>query len=319
MPNQWYFVFIQCNRLGKFEEAVRAIKRIHAPFQAKITPNGYVILKYISTLPIMRRIMTNLELPKQLAGFAFPDLDASQSKSGSEQAAQFVSKISSSSGQRFEVVQLWTHWAYVFDFLPMATAADKAVLMSHIDGFGKLFVGIFGKLYVTPYIHIVCSHTGPLIDKFGNLGQFEQQGVERTVGIHKLSALRATANGGGRGAPEERPWMFPKQIMLRFLRIIYYANKFDPDMLKPVDQRKSKAAYVYRNRKRSLELESNAAAVGSPSLYKKAKLATSDLQAPPQAPPSTSIVSDETLESDGEEDDVEPHYPCDEEDPDEEI
>jgi hypothetical protein len=286
---------------------VRLIKGVHGAFEAKVEPSGFVRLKNISTLPTMRKIVANESLAKKLAILAYPDVNPGKgSQSVSQQAHLLFSKRAPSTGQIEKVLQLWRHWAYVFDFLPVATRDDKADLIKNIKAFGQLFVELFGKLYVTPYIHIVCSHTGALIDKFGNLGQFEQQGVERTVGIHKLSAMRATANGGGRGNPEELRWMFPKQIMLRFLRIVHYAPQFDPDMLKPVNQRDAVKGYVSRNRKRAKELELTAAAVGAVSQYKKARLATEA-----SSPNSASSASAETIQvadSDSEmEDPAEPY------------
>jgi hypothetical protein len=247
-----------CEKSGKWSEAVQKIKKISRHFDALKLKNGFISIKNVSTLPALEKIMTSEKLRQKLANMAFPPKIQNELPEATRKALEkrgaivpVDDDINKVARERLEAI--WKQWSAIFIDLPKATSQNMGDLISNINNFGLNFVALFGGQEVTPYIHVLCGHTEMLIKEVDNLGQFEQQGLERTVGIHKFSAHVATANGGGNIEESLRPYLFPKQIMLRFFRICYYSTLYEPDQLKPVEEREKKTYAVIQNKKRSLE------------------------------------------------------------------
>ena len=77
--------------------------------------------------------------------------------------------------------------------------ADKlSDLERSINRFGELWVQLYGKLAVTPYVHLICAHAAQLVKLHGSLGDFSNSGLES---FHKVVKwmLCKTSRWGGEG------------------------------------------------------------------------------------------------------------------------
>jgi hypothetical protein len=110
-------------------------------------------------------------------------------------SSNFQEKVQNYRTKATNMVALWSCFKDIFNRLDIvhSSASIKDVLQA----FGTAFVELYGKNNVTPYIHVLCCHTGILIDKYGDLGKYNQQNVENFMNFVKATVHRGSAKGGG--------------------------------------------------------------------------------------------------------------------------
>lgn len=65
--------------------------------------------------------------------------------------------------------------------------------------FGDKFLQKYGEINVTPYLHIVICHSVMLLQRYGSISQFSQQGFEATHKWHRIVYYSSTNRDGGKG------------------------------------------------------------------------------------------------------------------------
>jgi hypothetical protein len=161
----------------------------------------------------------------------------SQAKTSTAQKKSKTAQIDAANAdfaQKFKTVL--ESWRQIYKCLPTATKEDLGTLEPLLKQFGDSYVSCFGNL-ITPYIHIVVCHTAELIRNHGPLGQYEQQGLENSINIHKSSFFRSSSRGGGSNSTPVTTLM---QIMHRFYRLRYFGQEKFPFLFK-TSETKSKA------------------------------------------------------------------------------
>jgi len=115
-------------------------------------------------------------------------LTALNTKKNTEASKQFLS--------------LWNLWDKIFNALNRRYgiagpgAADLAELRTNIADFGALFLTMFERVHVTPYIHIIMKHAADHLEKYKDLWRYAQEGFEAANKLHRMWNGRATQRGG---------------------------------------------------------------------------------------------------------------------------
>lgn len=90
-----------------------------------------------------------------------------------------------------DVTALWLHWGQIIDYVENNSTVDQSFCRL-LSKFGEELLDIFEWKILTAYAHIIVCHTIPLIQKWGNLAHYSQQGLEAANKIHKQIAKRGT-------------------------------------------------------------------------------------------------------------------------------
>jgi hypothetical protein len=92
---------------------------------------------------------------------------------------------------------VWYLWRKLIGTVHHNKGDPPIDLQAKLDSFAEFFLDLYGKNYVTPYIHILCAHGVMLLEEFQDLSRRCQQGIERVHGLQKLGILKCTSKGGG--------------------------------------------------------------------------------------------------------------------------
>jgi hypothetical protein len=225
--SQGFCIIITNPATGKLKEAVLAIRKSGWKKFRAIAKKGTSI-KIISFVSGARldNLMMHDGVWEELLDLGTPSVTAARTSSAKNKA-----NAESEAGNaefKLKFRNALSSWRQIYKILPTATVEDLPTLEPLLKHFGDSYVACFGNL-VTPYIHIVVCHTAELIRRHGTLGQYEQQGLENSINIHKASFFRSSSRGGGKNSTPVTTLM---QVMNRFYRLRHFGQKFCPFLFK---------------------------------------------------------------------------------------
>jgi hypothetical protein len=209
---------------GNLDHAIKCIQQSGwKKFSAFIKCGAIKILAFVSTIRV-KELITSKNTWTELISFATPR----PTKSLSQEAKRKFGEVEVNWGE--EVQHCIDSWRQIFNSLTSTTVETLPSLNGYLEDFGNSYLKCFGNS-ITPYIHILVCHTGTLIESHGSLEQYEQQGLENSINIHKASLFRASSKGGGRDSPVNQ---LSTQMLLRFYRLRYFGHLHCPEILQKV-------------------------------------------------------------------------------------
>ncbi len=105
------------------------------------------------------------------------------------------------------------------------TSSNKSAFRDVVTKFTKSYIEAWGETEVTHYIHILYAHCPWFVDKWGSLGIWNTQGMEKSHKQAKAAFHRTTQRGGGRCTSNSNPlqqmsFWFYRRVVARHERIV---------------------------------------------------------------------------------------------------
>jgi hypothetical protein len=140
---------------------------------------------------------------------------------------------------------LFDNWAYILCLFEakLTTEASASIYDAIVKRFVNDMRTIFGveasknakelSWFVTPYIHILCSHSSLMMAKNKGLWLFSQQGFEHAHKVHKQIFREHTSKGGGRTRVDPNLQIMQRVVlrMMYLLETLGFTVISDPTLL----------------------------------------------------------------------------------------
>ena len=93
-----------------------------------------------------------------------------------------------------QIQKLWEDFKYLHQLLQCENVSNNAAIKFGVDAktWVRDFVKIYQTKHVTPYIHILSNHVSEFLQKYGNLVQYTQQGMEKLNDETTINFARST-------------------------------------------------------------------------------------------------------------------------------
>ncbi len=89
-----------------------------------------------------------------------------------------------------KIQDIWKVFWDLFNYLKIN--CDSKELQSDLKSWVRMFLKIYQTKNVTPYIHSFVYHVPEFIEKYGCIGKFNQQGLEKLNDVTTVNFLKST-------------------------------------------------------------------------------------------------------------------------------
>jgi len=90
-----------------------------------------------------------------------------------------------------KVANVWVTWCSIVHFVDSNTKPTQE-FRKMLDRFGNSLLDTYEWKILTPYTHILVHHCADVMDRFGNIPKYSQEGLEAANKLHKKIATRNT-------------------------------------------------------------------------------------------------------------------------------
>lgn len=101
-----------------------------------------------------------------------------------------------------KVEKVWNMWQHIVHFVDSNTKPTPE-FRQLLDNFGNGLIDTYEWKILTPYTHILVHHCAAVMDRFGNIPKYSQEGFEAANKLHKKIAQRSTDHSKSKSVQQQ--------------------------------------------------------------------------------------------------------------------